>query len=368
MDSQKSQEPKRKPVVFGADFIRPKSVEEGLKFYPIFTEAHLQKNFGFVEDSAISTRVGIMTFPRTGSNALRYTLEKITQINIGDEHQLNSDLPKFLHSRGQVMGSVRNTPIIKGHYPYNPIDRVPDPVSMHRAVILVRDPLPSIISLFTMIMVGDQISKLPMSAFAQHPIYEELLLFYSTRFESFHDFWEKQSIPVLHVRFEDMVSSKSDFLLQLASFIEGENIQGSGSETEKKIKEYVESEGLSSVYRTKESKESKEDVISAHRKEVMVKLVQNCKRSLVKFGYYEKYQKALGLEKETSGFKNWEEIQRENQRTLEDVFKGEARLNQSIFVFPGEEAMKPDPEYAAIRPKIGIVFEELKAQGHIPKV
>ena len=146
----------------------------------------------------------LVSFPRSGNTMLRAYLEKILGIATGSDGDIKAKLigelmKKGLSGEGLVDKSVF---IVKSHYPER---WGKQKFYCERAILLVRNPIDSITSLFNMVCTGTHSLSILDSDFKKFAhIWVDFLQNDISVWKDFHDFWIKAKIPVHIVRYEDI--------------------------------------------------------------------------------------------------------------------------------------------------------------------
>lgn len=159
------------------------------------------------------------SFPRSGNTLLRAYLEKIMGLTSGSDCDITKKLNKDLMLMGLAGEGLvdKRVWVVKTHYPerYGKTKFYAE-----RAILLVRNPLDSITSLFNMVCTGSHNRSI------QDEDYEKFNLLWAefveqdiTVWKDFHQFWINAKIPVHIVRYEDIVSNPKQPLLKLLEFI-----------------------------------------------------------------------------------------------------------------------------------------------------
>ena len=148
----------------------------------------------------------MVSFPRSGNTLLRAYLEKIMGLTSGSDcditKKLNKDL-MFMGLAGEGLVDKRVW-VVKTHYPerYGKTKFYAE-----RAILLVRNPLDAITSLFNMICTGSHNKSISLEDYSKFvESWNEYVQQDITVWKDFHDFWINAKIPVHIIRYEDVVS------------------------------------------------------------------------------------------------------------------------------------------------------------------
>ena len=162
----------------------------------------------------------IMTsFPRSGNTLLRAYLEKIMGLTSGSD----CDITKKLNTDLMMMGLAgeglvdKRVMIVKTHYP----ERYGKTLFYaERAILLVRNPIDCITSLYHMVSTGSHSWSISDDDFAKFPqIWSEFVQQDVGVWRDFHEFWLNAKIPRYIVRYEDLVTNPEPTLRGLLAFI-----------------------------------------------------------------------------------------------------------------------------------------------------
>jgi hypothetical protein len=161
----------------------------------------------------------MVSFPRSGNTLLRAYLEKITGLTSGSDCDITKKLNKDLMNMGLAGEGLvdKRVWVVKSHYPerYGKTKFYSE-----RAILLVRNPLDCITSLFNMVCTGSHNKSISDNDFKQFPqLWSEFIQQDITVWKDFHDFWLNAKIPVHIVRYEDVVNNPEPTLRELLKFI-----------------------------------------------------------------------------------------------------------------------------------------------------
>ena len=161
----------------------------------------------------------MVSFPRSGNTLLRAYLEKIMGLTSGSDCDITKKLNKDLMLMGLAGEGLvdKRVMIVKTHYPerYGKTKFYAE-----RAILLVRNPLDSITSLFNMVCTGTHNRSIHDNDFAKFPdMWSEYIQQDITVWKDFHDFWLNAKIPVHIIRYEDILGNPEPTLRSLLEFI-----------------------------------------------------------------------------------------------------------------------------------------------------
>ena len=133
------------------------------------------------------------------------------------------DITKKLNKDLMLMGLAgeglvdKRVWVVKTHYPerYGKTKFYAE-----RAILLVRNPLDAITSLFNMVCTGSHNRSIQDSDFSKFaPTWAEFIEQDITVWKDFHEFWVNAKIPVHIIRYEDIVANPEPTLKGLLEFI-----------------------------------------------------------------------------------------------------------------------------------------------------
>ena len=159
------------------------------------------------------------SFPRSGNTMLRAYLEKIMGLTSGSD----CDITKKLNTDLMMMGLAgeglvdKRVLVVKTHYP----ERYGKTLFYaERAILLVRNPIDCITSLYHMVCTGSHNRSISDVDFTKFPqMWSEYIQQDIGVWRDFHDFWLNAKIPRYIVRYEDLVANPEPTLKGLLAFI-----------------------------------------------------------------------------------------------------------------------------------------------------
>jgi hypothetical protein len=175
---------------------------------------NVENDEAFDQDTVIMT-----SFPRSGNTLLRAYLEKIMGLTSGSDCDITKKLNKDLMLMGLAGEGLvdKRVWVVKTHYPerYGKTKFYAE-----RAILLVRNPLDCITSLFNMVCTGSHNKSISDDDYFKFkPLWSEFIEQDITVWKDFHEFWIHAKIPVHIVRYEDVVSNPYFPLKSLLEFI-----------------------------------------------------------------------------------------------------------------------------------------------------
>ena len=164
-------------------------------------------------------KVILCSYPRSGNTLIRGYLERCTGIITGSDcdpsRKLNLDLIEMgMRGEGRVDDHVW---IVKTHYPerYGFTRFHAD-----KCILIVRNPLDCIASLYNMVATGTHNSSMLEDDFLKYPdVWDSYIKQEIGVWRDFHRYWLKYPIPTHIVRFEDLIMKPKDTLMDVFSFL-----------------------------------------------------------------------------------------------------------------------------------------------------
>lgn len=142
----------------------------------------------------------LASFPRSGNSLLRTLYEKITLRVSGSDMRgglVHHDLV------GEAAVSCGKVQFCKTHYPER---RGIKPYQASRVVLLVRNPYDALESYFNLMTTGTHTSTLNAETRLQlQHVWQSMVKKEIQVWQAFHEFWLAQDIPLLLVRYEDLI-------------------------------------------------------------------------------------------------------------------------------------------------------------------
>jgi len=225
------------------------------------------KNFRFLDGQPNkSQKVAFCSFPRSGNTFLRRYMELITGIQTGADNTLHVNV--CLQMQGMKGEDITDDSvwIVKSHSPWV----MPEAPVFHanKVIVIVRNPMDTNLSWLHLVAMNNHAMKSPFN-------YEEL-------YPNYFDWWIKdccthinnwmltmmrdakfRSVPILFIRFEDLVMNPEPELYNMMSFLLGKR-DLTGTNAERRIKEVMAlGQEATQIYTLKES--TKRNNANAHR-------------------------------------------------------------------------------------------------------
>ncbi|TFJ86491.1 hypothetical protein NSK_002148 [Nannochloropsis salina CCMP1776] len=151
---------------------------------------------------------------------LRTLLEGVTGIVTGSDTRPDRVLSRSLLKRGLRGEGVvdERAWIVKSHWPErHGYRRFP----VQRIILLVRNPFDAIYSYFNMGLTNTHEERLASDVFESlAPLWEDMARNEARVWAKFNAYWLTQKLPVLVVRYEDLLLHTEEMLVRLVSFLE----------------------------------------------------------------------------------------------------------------------------------------------------
>ena len=172
-----------------------------------------------IEEEDDQDTVIMVSFPRSGNTLLRAYLEKIMGLTSGSDCDITKKLNKDLMLMGLAGEGLvdKRVWVVKSHYPerYGKTKFYAE-----RAILLVRNPMDCITSLFNMVCTGSHNRSIHLGDYTKFgQLWAEFIQQDVTVWRDFHDFWLNAKIPVHIIRYEDIVENPEPTLKSLLEFI-----------------------------------------------------------------------------------------------------------------------------------------------------
>lgn len=231
----------------------PKTIAEGRKFYHFFNQSHIDRHLGYQKQRHFENRMLIASYPRTGTNLFRRTIE-----NILDEFssnfigytidQVGGKMLDFINTAGEMRGPADYIRIITEHSLYWAVQ---DKTTINKIIVNMRNPLDMIDSRFQHnILSNAQRGKVSGEYWRSHAFKNELVsnkiasnAAISFQYESLMH----SEFPILLSRFEDLMYNPVRTFCDALTYIESVPCDFSWKP---KLLKYLEVNGYSSFYRT----------------------------------------------------------------------------------------------------------------------
>ena len=156
----------------------------------------------------------LASYPRSGNSLMRNLYEKVTLRVTG------SDMMGGLQKHdlvGEMATGTNNVQFVKTHYP----ERMGHPpFHVNRAVLLVRNPYDAMDSYFNLMSTSSHTTSLSAENRKKYAkIFADMAKKEILVWRDFHEYWLKQKIPLLVVRYEDLIRNTVAVVNKVIKFV-----------------------------------------------------------------------------------------------------------------------------------------------------
>ena len=173
----------------------------------------------FRREEEFGERIVLASYPRSGNSMVRKLLEEMTGIHTGSDTRPKRAMAEMLRGYGLQGESdvTRKTWVIKSHFPErHGWMKFP----ARRGILLVRNPINAIDSYFNMQLSANHEMSLDESQYERFSeIWNEHVLTEAKVWAEFHNYWLDQKIPLLIIRYEDLLSHRDRELGRMYRFL-----------------------------------------------------------------------------------------------------------------------------------------------------
>jgi len=163
--------------------------------------------------------IALASFPRSGNTMLRSYLEKVMGLCTGSDGDLDKGLVRELMDKGFAGEGLadKRVQVVKTHFP----ERFgTHKFQADKAILLVRNPLDAITSLYNMIATSSHQYSISEDDFEKFKdAWDEHLKREITVWKDFNLWWMNAKVPVHIVRYEDLKSEPKDVLKGVLEFV-----------------------------------------------------------------------------------------------------------------------------------------------------
>lgn len=176
-------------------------------------------------------KILLVSYPRSGNSFLRHLLEDSTGVITGSDSRSNRTLSASLLRCGFRGEGIADSSVwvVKSHFP----ERMGYlRFRTNRVILLVRNPFDSIESYFHMSLTNTHDKMLTqevMQSEALQALWSDFVRNEAVVWTAFHQFWLLKSvhIPVLFVRFEDLLLNEKTTMREILRFMQSERPESS---------------------------------------------------------------------------------------------------------------------------------------------
>jgi hypothetical protein len=156
----------------------------------------------------------LASYPRSGNSLMRNLFER-TSLRVS-----GSDMRGGLTKHdlvGEAAVGANMVQFVKTHFPER---RGTPPFKASRVVLLVRNPYDAIESFFNLMMTGSHTTSLSEEKRQEHnKLWQEHVLKEIQVWRDFHEYWIAQQIPMLLVRYEDLIRFPDKVMSRVLQFV-----------------------------------------------------------------------------------------------------------------------------------------------------
>lgn len=324
----------------------PTTVEEGRRLFPGFNEAHLRRRLRFLSPAETAVKTALAGWARMGSNFIKYYMEEIAGVVMGDDHDNRHNAAKMLLAAGEYLGKVEGTYLVKTHWPFLKHHRCDEDLAVARAIVLFRNPLYSMSSLFQLILSNSHTLKLPAAAYVHLPVYDELMRFYAVRWSEFMEYWHRQALPKYWLTYESFLADPETQLGNLFAVCLNQPI--AGTELARRIQTHIAVHGMKSAYLNRPHQHT--ELVRQHPRPLIEFIYRTCQRWIIEGGWAAEYESYLGLPASVP-CRPEQSVFAENQRTLELAHR-RALPSEVGLIISSDRERDWDQTYESIRPRV----------------
>mmetsp|Transcript_10770 Transcript_10770/g.12121 ORF Transcript_10770/g.12121 Transcript_10770/m.12121 type:complete len:258 (+) Transcript_10770:159-932(+) len=162
-------------------------------------------------------KVALCSFPGSGSNLLRYYLQKATRVLTGSDCDINSPIFNEQLVNG-FSGESRTDPkvwIVSTAFPYQREDKM---FAANKCILLVRDPADCLYSYVSQKYTGSGYQKLAVGSLTRNKwAIQQFVEDEISNWVAFNEYWmsNERDIPVFIVRYEELLLNTAEVLSNL---------------------------------------------------------------------------------------------------------------------------------------------------------
>ncbi|KAL3929855.1 MAG: hypothetical protein SGBAC_012024 [Bacillariaceae sp.] len=242
----------------------------------------------------------LASYPRSGNSLLRTLYERttlrvtgsdmrggLTKHDLVGEAATESNAVQFVKTHyPERRGSVRHSSGAKGRVVFLAIPS-PPPFLVNRAVLLVRNPYDAMESYFNLMMTNTHTSSLTEEQRKRNAtVFAEMARKEIQVWRDFHEYWLAQQIPLLVIRYEDLIRHTDKVIAKVIRFtLEVQNMGFFEDRISRCIRE-EQIENLGS-YRPRSGGIGKSLSTGMYSTDLLDELNQGIANTMIKFGYEE---------------------------------------------------------------------------------
>lgn len=203
----------------------------------------------------IGNKIALASFPRSGNTFLRKYTDLLTGIHTGSDNTLHVNVQL------QMVGMIGEdtvddkTWIVKTHSPWC-MPFAPR-FTCNKIMIIVRNPLDAFMSWLELVQHGNHATKSDFELSREYPEYwdwwiKDICEIYARWFGVYLEDARKKNVPILFIRFEDLLLDPEPSLYKMMQFLIGKK-DLTGTNGERRVKEVIAkgAKATQNVYRLK---------------------------------------------------------------------------------------------------------------------
>eukprot|EP00943_MAST-04B_sp_MAST-4B-sp1_P002859 g2859.t1 len=165
-------------------------------------------------------RIALASYPRSGNSLVRRLIESITGIVTGSDTKPGRGMAELLRNNG-LIGEGETTKekvwVVKTHFP----ERTGwQKFKVQRAILLIRHPINAIKSYFHMQLTATHHLSLDPTEFEHlSKVWNDHIILETEIWKEFHKYWLTRDIPVIIVRYEDLLVNRESEMKRLYRFL-----------------------------------------------------------------------------------------------------------------------------------------------------
>lgn len=166
----------------------------------------------------------LASYPRSGNTLLRTLLERVTGVVTGADTRPDRPMSKSLALQYDLVGEgvVHGVRVVKTHYP----ERQGYPVHVgQKAIVLIRNPYDAIDSYWNFNLTNTHTETVTDEIYTRFAeTFDNLAVNELGTWMRFHFYWwQHVGIPVIWVRFEDLILNTEQEMARIISFLNGQS-------------------------------------------------------------------------------------------------------------------------------------------------
>lgn len=160
----------------------------------------------------------LASYPRSGNTLLRNLLERTTGVVTGSDNRPDRALSRALAVEHNLVGEgvTKQVHVVKTHFP----ERVGFRVEGHRVILLIRNPYDAIDSYWNLNLTNTHTKTVTDEVYHKYQdTYQAMARNEIKIWIDFHHYWLNVDLPVLVVRFEDLIVDMRSEMERIVKFV-----------------------------------------------------------------------------------------------------------------------------------------------------